>query len=54
MHFASLGVSPGTFNISSFLVNWCYSGFSAVLDDKLCSKANGCEKVLSRSAVCVP
>ena len=35
------------FNISTFLVNWCYSGSSAVLDENLCNRGNRCKKLLS-------
>ena len=36
-------------------VIWYYnSASSAVLDEKLRSRANGCEKLLSRTTVCVP
>ena len=47
-----LNVSRTRCNIFPFPVIWCYSCSSAVLDEKLCSRVNGCKKLLSRSAMC--
>ena len=49
-----LSVSRTSFNISPFPVIWCYETSSGVPDEKLRSRANGCEKLLSQAAVCVP
>ena len=51
--FFLLSVSRTSFNISPFLVNWCYSAYSAVLDGKLFSRSFHCEKLFSRTAECV-
>ena len=48
-----LSVSRTSFNISPFLVNWCYCAYGAVLDGKLFSRAYHCGKPLSRTAECV-
>ena len=45
MHYALEQVSRKNLNISSFPGRWaCYSAFSVILDEKLCSRANGVEK----------
>ena len=55
MHYALVHVSRKNFNISPFSATlMCYSAFSVILDENLCSRANGCEKFLSQTAVCVP
>ena len=42
-------------NISPFPASWTrYSAFSVILDEKLCSRPNGREKLLSWTAVSVP
>ena len=51
MRFLSLCVSRTSSNISPLLANWCHSASLAIFDEKLCSRANRCEKLVSRSAV---
>ena len=42
MLYTLVYVSGKNFNISSFPASWTrYSGFSVILDKKLCSRANG-------------
>ena len=48
-------ISRTSFYVSPFPVMWCNSTSCAVLsDEKLCSRANCLEKLLSRTAVRVP
>ena len=55
MHYTLVYVSRKNFNISPFPASWTrYSAFSVIHDEKLCSRANGCEKFLSQTAVCLP
>ena len=45
MHCTLVYVSRENFNISPFPPNWTrYSAFSVILDEKLCSRANGFER----------
>ena len=47
MDYALLYVSRKNFNISPFPASWTrYSAFSVILDENLCSRANGFEKLL--------
>ena len=55
MHYALVYVSRKNFNISPFPASWTrYSAFSVILNEKLCYRANGCEKFLLQTAVCLP
>ena len=55
MQFALACVSGTSMNISPFSANWTWhSSSSPILGEKLWSRVDPCEKLLSRSPVCLP
>ena len=53
-YFLSFPFFVKNFHNSLFPGSWTrYSGFSVILDEKLCSRANGFENLLLQTAVCM-
>ena len=53
MHSALVYVGRKSFNISPFPASWArYSAFSVILDEKLCSRPTGREKLRGLQFLC--